>query len=380
MNIIINNNTKERKEYTFEIKTTSANTAGTSAFIINGKAVNKEKSCGVIARDIIYPDLDTIRREREWGITKKILEHSHGLMPYYGGKYKQSTAILNRILEMQLECQKTKFVSLFHGGMSIELGVSSYKACLGFDRLVANDGDRGTHLIAYCIQKYRDRFVEVLKERMEIHNDESKSQKYTNILNESIKYLNEHTKDSLESDDSKVLYAVSAYIATTLSRDNMTTKKAVFNEHNKMCIQRLETINNKIENRFERENQLLKSFKLHNDMLADKNLYDLVRKATGKELFFLDPPYTKGYEGYAMQLNQENFMYNMKSLVKKGCSVIICGYDNPLYEQKLVQELGFKKEILCNLQNSYGNVQDEYIWVYQGIGKSSKAKNIRKAG
>ena len=44
MNIIINNNTKERKEYTFEIKTTSANTAGTSAFIINGKPVNKEKS------------------------------------------------------------------------------------------------------------------------------------------------------------------------------------------------------------------------------------------------------------------------------------------------------------------------------------------------
>lgn len=365
MNYTINVENKEKREYEFLIKHREDEKTDNYTFVINGKAVDKE--CGVIdKKGRIMCSLDTLKKEQELGVVKTIEEHSHGIMPYYGGKVRQSKALMNEILQMQMKCRKKKFASLFHGGMSVELGVSQYRECLGFEKLYANDGDRGTHLVVYCIQNERDRFIESVNRRMESTNEkETMSERYTRVLREAAGYINEHRSDNLCCID-KAEYGAAAFICTSLSRDNMTNGKAVFKENNKMCLNRLDTIRKKLDNRFEREHELLKPFRLYNDYLDDNNIYEMVKQAKGNELFFLDPPYTKGYEGYAMALNQENFLNNISILVDKGCSIIICGYDNALYEKELVLRMNFEKKRLFKLQNSYGNIYDEYIWIYQG--------------
>lgn len=364
MNYTINVENKEKREYEFVIKPKEGEKTD-NYFLINGKAVDKQ--CGIIdKKGRIMCRLDTLKKEQELGVVKNIEEHSHGIMPYYGGKVRQSKVLINEILQMQMKCQKTDFVSLFHGGMSLEMGVSQYRECLGFEKLYANDGDRGTYLVVYCIQNERDRFIESVNRRMESTNEkETMSERYTRVLREAAEYINEHRRDNICCID-KAEYGAAAFICTSLSRDNMTTGKAVFKENNKMCLNRLDTIRKKLDNRFEREHELLKQFRLYNYYLDDNNIYELVKQAKGNELFFLDPPYTKGYEGYAMALNQKNFMNNVSILVNKGCSIIICGYDNELYQKELVLRMDFEKKRLQKLQNSFGNIHDEYIWIYQG--------------
>lgn len=109
----------------------------------------------------------------------------------------------------------------------------------------------------------------------------------------------------------------------------------------------------------------LKSIRIENkDALKIISKY-INRPAT---LIYIDPPYFgKRTNGYNMDANNEKYHTQLLELANKAkCMIFVSGYESPLYNKLLSDELGWTKKVIeTSTKDSRGNShhRDEVVWM-----------------
>jgi site-specific DNA-adenine methylase len=94
-------------------------------------------------------------------------------------------------------------------------------------------------------------------------------------------------------------------------------------------------------------------------------------------MYFLDPPYLENRAGYKCNSAGVEFHRKLTEVVRGIPYIMICGYDNPVYEEHLCGKQGFHKYLLNEKAVTMGYVKpgemrkrkEEYIWTsYPVVG------------
>lgn len=112
--------------------------------------------------------------------------------------------------------------------------------------------------------------------------------------------------------------------------------------------------------------------------VINRNALDIIREETENKalssntMYFMDSPYYENKAGYVCDMASSNEHIEYCELVGKlGGYKMVCGYDNPVYQEILVEQYGFHKyfvkEVAKNMQICIGDStkdrEEEYVWL-----------------
>jgi site-specific DNA-adenine methylase len=282
---------------------------------------------------------------------------SKSILKYFGGKSGAVMRPLHEIIDnARRENCALNFVDVYGGGAHVAMNVASRHM---FANVIYNEAEQS--LCEFFRAVKNDEGYEIVRLLHQLFVNDKESRQCPNskpkLDKETFNRFRALYNDVATAKEKEPeFYKVIAYYLSDLSfNGNMTT----------FLKGRVE----KFDNRLNSLNRGLTSFRDLFEYITitcdTKILHKFKNDATS--VLFCDPPYVKETRNIQKVYAFDEFNHHRFCEVcsEVTAPIIICGYDNELYEEKLVKGSGFKKVALgVNTGTSKTNSQkEEYVWI-----------------